>query len=109
MATRGGASDKRGLVVTLVFFILITIGLGVATYYGFADKKKLTDAKEKAEGDLVSMKTSRDWYVFEAAQLRKDIGFAPAPDTLVGGELRRKADFDKGQGLFHKDDDFKDV
>jgi hypothetical protein len=34
---RAAAESKQGLVITLVLFILLTLGLGVATYYGFAE------------------------------------------------------------------------
>src|SRR4051812_25328778 len=39
---RGSAGEsKTGLVVTLVFFILATLGLGVTTYFGFAEQDTL--------------------------------------------------------------------
>jgi hypothetical protein len=41
---KGGAGDsKQGLIITLVFFVLLAIGLGVGTYYGFAGQKDLED------------------------------------------------------------------
>lgn len=51
--------SKQGLVITLVFFVLATIGLGVATYYGFSEQEDLrkkaedSDAKQKAEAKLI--------------------------------------------------------
>ena len=40
MAKSPTKESNTGLVVTLVFFILSTIGLGVSTYMGFAEQKK---------------------------------------------------------------------
>ena len=48
MAAKKSGESKQGLVVVLVFFILATIGLGVATYYGFAEQEGL-NAKVKEE------------------------------------------------------------
>jgi hypothetical protein len=61
----GGSSSQEsntGLVVSLVIFILLTIGLGVTTYLGYAgqedyrkasadDKKKAEDANKKANAE----------------------------------------------------------
>ena len=58
MASRrgGGESSNTGLIVTLVFFVLATIGLGVGTYMGYSGKadaekatKSANDAKTTAE------------------------------------------------------------
>ena len=38
-----------GLIVTLIFFILTSVGLGVATYYGFTQQDQLTKDKKAAE------------------------------------------------------------
>ena len=40
MAKQRGRESNTGLVVTLVFFIILAIGLGVAAYYGFAHKPR---------------------------------------------------------------------
>jgi len=41
--------SKNGLIVTLVFFILATIGLGVSTYFGFSEQETLRADKDKSE------------------------------------------------------------
>lgn len=46
--TQAGES-KIGLIITLVFFIIATLALGVATYMGFDGQKKLEEAKATAE------------------------------------------------------------
>jgi hypothetical protein len=66
MPPKSQGESKQGLIITLVFFILATIGLGVATWFGFADQeikdKAVADAKkvEKAARD------ERDWYKFQS-------------------------------------------
>ena len=41
MAPKAKGESNRGLIVTLVFFILATIGGGLGTYYGYAEVEKL--------------------------------------------------------------------
>ncbi|MEY4190092.1 MAG: hypothetical protein RIR17_828, partial [Planctomycetota bacterium] len=72
MAARASArtspkgESKQGLVVTLVFFVLATIGLGVSTYFGFSEQEDLrkkaedSDNKQKAEAKLI------DFYKFQS-------------------------------------------
>lgn len=43
--------SNTGLIITLVFFILATLGLGVSTYYGFAEQDKLKEDAKKASVD----------------------------------------------------------
>ncbi|GEM_PF-337617 len=66
--SKGGpkGESKQGLVVTLVFFILATIGLGVATYFGFAEQEDLTKAKEKAELTQKEEAKLIDFYKFQS-------------------------------------------
>ena len=42
-----GSTSNVGLITTLIFFVLATVGLGVTTYLGFADQTE----KEKAKTD----------------------------------------------------------
>ena len=72
MAARASArtspkgESKQGLVVTLVFFVLATIGLGVSAYFGFSEQEDLrkkaedSDNKQKAEAKLI------DFYKFQS-------------------------------------------
>lgn len=70
------ARRKRGgtgtiiLVVFLVFFILLSTGLGVSTYLGFSqdDDKAKQIADEKAKTG--AMEKERDWYRFQSLQYR---------------------------------------
>ena len=79
--------SKQGLVVTLVFFILSTIGLGVATYYGMDGQAKL---KQAAEGEKKKTKIAddeRDWFRFQVGVLRAYLAAPAAPDSPIGRDL----------------------
>lgn len=60
--TRAQGESKQGLIITLVFFILATICLGVAAYFGFSEQsayeKKAAEAKKGEE----TFKAERDYY-----------------------------------------------
>ncbi|HEX9285421.1 MAG TPA: hypothetical protein VF879_07100, partial [Nitrospirales bacterium] len=114
--------SKQGLVVTLVFFILATIGAGLAAYYGFADKDKLKADLKKATEEKKAAEEQARWERFEIAMMRAYLG-APAPveepkepkpgeEKPKAGELRlgqelpgSKKDFDAGT-LGTKYDDY---
>jgi hypothetical protein len=103
MAVKGGES-KQGLVVTLVFFILATIGLGVATYYGMADQDKLKKAaaEEKKKTDIANQE--RDYYLAWAGVLRSYLGSPAAPDSRMGRELAgNKTKIDQSSFNTYKD------
>src|SRR5690348_15954200 len=79
-ANKGGES-KQGLIITLVGFVLLSIILGVATYYGYAGQgayiKAATDAKKDAE----SAKKNRDWYKYVSLQLKAYTGDLTKQET----------------------------
>src|SRR5262249_44905259 len=95
--------SKQGLVVTLVFFILATIGLGVATYYAFAEQATL-DAKAKEEKKKYDeMAKVRDYYKTLAGLLRAYSGNTPQGDDLQALVVK-KGEFDSGNlGKTEKD------
>jgi hypothetical protein len=74
------SESKTGLVVTLVFFILATLGLGVATYYGFAEQEQLGKAKKDAEKNEKLFKDERDYYKAQANLFRHTMGHPIQPD-----------------------------
>src|SRR5262245_50100067 len=120
-SSRGGES-KQGLVVTLVFFILATIGAGVAAYYGFADKDKIRADRKTAVEEKERAEAETKWLRFQVGLYRAYLG-APAPteepkDLKQGeekpkeGELRigrelpgLKKEFDDPNGKFGKNYD----
>ena len=74
MAKQRGRESSVGIIVTLVFFILISIGLGVATYYGFAQQADLTAQKNAAVAAQADSDKERDWYRFQALTYRTYLG-----------------------------------
>lgn len=99
MAKRGSRNapqgdSKRGLIVTLVFFVLATIGLGVGTYYGFADKEKLVEDKKAAQQQLKASEQLVDFYRFQSDFMKMYIGVAPEDQARLAVD---KQNFDSGR------------
>lgn len=100
------SEPRQGLVITLVFFILATIGLGVGTYYGFADQDAKDKAKKDAEAKLKTANEALEYYKFQAEYYRTVMGH---PDNIAPDELAASKDkFDKGS-LGAKEKDFETV
>jgi hypothetical protein len=74
----GGGESKQGLVVALVFFVIFTIGLGVATYFGFAGQDELAKKEADAKKELAGMKDNREFYRAQALTYRTYMGYPPA-------------------------------
>lgn len=102
--TRHKGESKQGLVITLVFFILATIGLGVSTYFGFDGQEKKDQEVKKAKADTELFKKERDWYKFQAGMFRVYAGQA---QTLADAESlgTTKNQFDQGTLKGGKDDE----
>ncbi len=77
-AKSGGSSP--GLVVTLVFFILATISLGVSTYSGFSEQETKDKTVNDLKGKMKSLEKDRDWYKFQALLFRSYMGHLNKPD-----------------------------
>ena len=76
-AAKAGES-KQALIITLVFFILLSIVLGVFTYMGYADNDKLLKEKTTAENNEKNAKTERDGQRNLMLISRTFIGMPPA-------------------------------
>src|SRR4051812_28989502 len=89
MAAKGGGSSQ-GLIVTLIFFILATIILGVTTYLGFDGQTEL--AKKAAESDKKAKdwENDADWYKFQAVYFRNIAGEKLPKDGDVAGPLKTR-------------------
>jgi hypothetical protein len=87
--------SKKGLIITLVFFILATLILGVATYFGFAEQEKLTKEKSEAQKNEKSAKDDRDWYKFQSQYYRAVMGLPTSVDKEF--LATRKEQFDGGR------------
>lgn len=94
--------SKQGLIITLVFFILTTIGLGVATYYGFAEQDALTKKAAEEKRNAEGIKDERNYYKFLYMMSRSYLGQG---QTLEGVETleTQKKQFDTGAMKSAKD------
>jgi hypothetical protein len=96
MAKKRGGGSNMGLIVTLIFFVLATLILGVTTYFGFADQEAMKKTKDDAVKKEKDRENERNWYRFQAKVLRQYLGAPPA--GLDAKDLaREKGLFDKGQ------------
>jgi hypothetical protein len=98
-ATASGSSPNTVLIIFLVFFVLLSIGLGVWAYYGYQAAKKKeaqgADIAKKAEAD----KRGLDWYKLQALWTKAAAGHElskdEANDLAVGlSDLQEKKKFD---------------
>lgn len=95
MPANKGAESKQGLIITLVGFVLLSIILGVTTYYGYAEQDALKKAAADAKNEAAAAKKNRDWYKYVALQLKQYAGeitkqeaeeLANAPGKSTPGE-----------------------
>ena len=106
MPPKSQGESKQGLIITLVFFILATIGLGVATYFGFADQEVKDKAVADAKKVEKAVREERDWYKFQSEIYRCYMGQS---QNIVLADLGvKKGQFDQGsmkiEGYKDKDD-----
>jgi len=59
-ASGGGGDSNTGLIVTLVFFVLATLTLGVFTYFGYDGQIKLAENEKKAKAEAAKASKERD-------------------------------------------------
>jgi hypothetical protein len=81
MPANKGAESKQGLVITLVGFVLLSIILGVTTYYGYAEQDALRKAATDAKNEATSAKKNRDWYKYVALKLKEYTGDLTKQET----------------------------
>ncbi len=106
MAAKKGDDSKQGLIIALVFMVLLCIGLGVGTYYGFADQDRLNNERKKAVDAEKKMKDSRDWEKYQNLLLKAYIGYPlPKEDQDTLASLQDRYDSNAlGQGESNKQD-----
>src|SRR6516225_333055 len=83
-----GSEEKSntGLIVTLVFFILTTIGLGVSTYYGYAGKADALKDTKTANDKAAASDKKADEADTRRAAVKAAVGVADASDKAkLGG------------------------
>ncbi len=89
----GGSGSNLVLILTLVFFILATVILGVTTYMGYSEVDKAVGEKEKEKKRAAQMQNEADWYRFQARVCREYMGHS----MLTKEEDRQSLAREKGQ------------
>ncbi|HTU88500.1 MAG TPA: hypothetical protein VMF69_00245 [Gemmataceae bacterium] len=94
--------SKQGLIITLVFFILATLSLGVSTYFGFSGQDKLEKDAKEAKQKEDTFKADRDYYKAQAMVFR---GYMGMTDGMEGAETLNtlKGQLDGSLGKSSKD------
>src|SRR5262245_36696468 len=88
----GGGESKQGLIITLIFFILATIILGVTTYLGFDGQGVLKKEADAAKADKQKWEDNSNWWEFQA-KLYRAYGTGMLPkDAERLGQLRERFD-----------------
>jgi hypothetical protein len=77
---RGGGGSNLGLIITLIFFILTTVILGVTTYMGYNEVDKAVEKEKAAVKTAKDRENESNWYKFQAAVCREYMGHSQAPD-----------------------------
>lgn len=95
MAAKKGEDSKQGLIIALVIMFLLCIGLGVGTYYGFADQDRLAKEAKAAKDAETKMRNARDWEKYQNLLLKAYIGHTlPKEDQDALASFQDK--FDSG-------------
>jgi hypothetical protein len=105
MAAKGGES-RAGLVVFLVLFILLSITLGVTTYYGYDTANTAQANEKKAKDEGKAWENDSNWYKYVATTYRQYLG-APLPAGDDAAAYRKEYGSgsgakDKGKAEEHK-------
>jgi hypothetical protein len=96
MATKKqGGGSNTGLIVTLVFFVLTTVILGVTTYTGYSEQEANTKKVKDAEAKATTMTKERNYHRATARILRAYMGFPEAKGDAKD-TARIKEQLDKG-------------
>jgi hypothetical protein len=74
MAAKRDEDSKQGLIIALVVFVLLSIVLGVTTYFGFDGQQALRDKAKQSDDKLKAMEKSRDWEAFQKLYLKDYVG-----------------------------------
>jgi hypothetical protein len=74
-STAGGDS-KQGLVIALVLFVLLSILLATAAYFGYAGQSDLEQQRDKIAKDKATVDTERNKQLVQRAVLEAGIGAA---------------------------------
>jgi hypothetical protein len=89
------SSPSTVLVIFLVFFILLSMGLGLFSYYGYQAAQKKEEAGKKLKADAETASLAADYYKLQALWAK---GASGHDLQLVGAEVNEPADLAVLQG-----------
>lgn len=91
----GGGESKQGLIITLIFFILATIILGVTTYLGFDGQGVLKQQADAANDEKAKWEAKSNWHELGSKVYRAYGSGMLAKDAERLGQLREQFDTNK--------------
>jgi hypothetical protein len=121
MAAKKSEESRQGLIIALVVFVLLSIGLGVATFYGFSDQQRLDGLVKDERNKAKKMQDARDWEQFQNLILKSYMGHVLKKEDneslqamlpkYEGGQLgqNERADFDNLNEKLKKDTEWDKV
>jgi hypothetical protein len=96
-------SKQQALIIALVCFVVLSLGLGVATYYGFAGQEDLKKQAAEAKKEKVAEANRGDWEQFQELSLKAHLGHnLTKEDQEALAQLGKK--HDAGKGSLGKDE-----
>ncbi|NBO92146.1 MAG: hypothetical protein EBV06_07495 [Planctomycetia bacterium] len=97
---RDGSGSNFGLIITLVFFVLSTVILGITTYLSYAELEKKEKEKVDADGKAKQALSERDWYRFKSNVLVSYIGEGKLAGRTPAELAPEKKQLDEGTLTF---------
>jgi hypothetical protein len=97
---RDGGGSNFGLIITLVFFVLSTVILGITTYLSYAELEKKEKDKADAEKKAKDAQTERDWYRFKSNVLGTTVGGVKPVGRSAAELALEKKQLDEGTLTF---------
>jgi hypothetical protein len=97
MAKKKDGGSNLGLIITLVFFVLSTVILGVTTYMGYSDQEAKEKAKSEAEKKAQVAEQDKSWYR-DQARIYESYAFgtqAPGVDATEVARAKSQLDGDQ--------------
>jgi hypothetical protein len=96
-------SKQQGLIIALVCFVVLSLGLAVATYYGFAGQEELKKQAAEAKKEKDVQLRRGDWEQFQALSLKAHLGHNLTKEDQEALAALGK-NYDAGKGNLGKDE-----
>jgi hypothetical protein len=107
MAAKRGAQNNQPWIITIVVLSILIVGLGVATYMGFAGQADLQTSVKSANDGADVFKAERDWEKFKALSF-KAYGGLPMTDPEKSDLADLRGRYDSNNGKVSKNQKVED-